>query len=247
MIKDRTTKIKNIGFYEGMRDGVPIALGYFAVAFSLGITARKAGLNALQGFISSILNHASAGEYAEFTVIQAGAPYIEMALIILVTNARYMLMSCALSQRVDKKTGMLHRILVGFGITDEIFGASIARKGAVDPWYHYGAMLLAIPAWACGTAIGIIAGNILPVSVVSALSVALYGMFLAIIIPVGRKNKVVLGIVVLSFVLSYLSGVLPGISQVASGTRTIILTVAISAVAALLFPRPEDEEVAHES
>ena len=246
MIKDRTTKIKNIGFYEGMRDGVPIALGYFAVAFSLGITARKAGLNALQGFISSILNHASAGEYAEFTVIQAGAPYIEMALIILVTNARYMLMSCALSQRFDKKTGMLHRILVGFGITDEMFGASIARKGAVDPWYHYGAMLLAIPAWACGTAIGIIAGNILPVSVVSALSVALYGMFLAIIIPPAKTNKVVAGLIVVSFVCSFLASHISLLAQVSQSMRTIILTVVISAAGAWVFP-VKMEEVSHES
>ena len=241
MVKEKTKKIKNIGFYEGLRDGVPIALGYFAVAFSLGITARKAGLNALQGFISSVLNHASAGEYAEFTVIQAGAPYVEMALIILVTNARYLLMSCALSQRFDPKTGLLHRILVGFGITDEIFGASIARKGAVDPWYHYGAMLVAIPAWSLGTAIGIVAGNILPVSVVSALSVALYGMFLAIIIPPARKSKVVAGIIVICFICSYLASVLPIVSEISGGTRTIILTVGISAIAALMFPRVEQE------
>ena len=241
MVKEKTKKIKNIGFYEGLRDGVPIALGYFAVAFSLGITARKAGLNALQGFISSVLNHASAGEYAEFTVIQAGAPYVEMALIILVTNARYLLMSCALSQRFDPKTGLLHRILVGFGITDEIFGASIARKGAVDPWYHYGAMLVAIPAWSLGTAIGIVAGNILPVSVVSALSVALYGMFLAIIIPPARKDRIVAVLVVISFVLSFLCSYLPGISALSEGTRTILLTVAISGAAAVLFPVRQEE------
>lgn len=236
MAVKNTTKIKNIGFYEGMRDGVPIALGYFAVAFSLGITARKAGLDVLQGFISSMLNHASAGEYAEFTVIQAGAPYIEMALIILVTNARYLLMSCALSQRFDKNTGLIHRILVGFGITDEIFGASIARKGSVDPWYHYGAMLLALPAWSCGTAIGIIAGNILPVSVVSALSVALYGMFLAIIIPPAKADKVVAGLIVVSFVGSFLAAHFTLLSHISGSMRTVILTVVISAVGALLFP-----------
>ena len=247
MIKEKTKKINNIGFYEGMRDGVPIALGYFAVAFSLGITARKAGLNALQGFISSVLNHASAGEYAEFTVIQAGAPYIEMALIILVTNARYLLMSCALSQRFDKNTGMLHRILVGFGITDEIFGASIARKGAVDPWYHYGAMLLAIPAWACGTAIGIIAGNILPVSVVSALSVAIYGMFLAVIIPPAKKDRAVLVVVAASMVISTLFAVVPVLQKVSSGFVIIITTILVAGTAAYFCPVQEEEGDAHES
>ena len=230
------------GFYEGMRDGIPIALGYFAVAFSLGITARKVGMNALQGFLSSMLNHASAGEYAEFTVIGAGAPYIEMVLIILVTNARYLLMSCALSQKMEPKTGMLHRILVGFGITDEIFGASIARKGYVDPWYHYGAMLLAIPAWSLGTAIGIVAGNILPAMIVSALGVALYGMFLAIIVPPSKENRVILGLIVVSFILSYLATHIRILAGMSGSMRTILLTIVITAAGAFWFPVKEGEQ-----
>jgi predicted branched-subunit amino acid permease len=191
-----------------------------------------------------MLNHASAGEYAEFTVIQAGAPYIEMALIILVTNARYLLMSCSLSQRFDSHTGFLHRILVGFGITDEIFGASIARKGPVDPYYHYGMMLLAIPTWSAGTAIGIVAGNILPALVVSALSVALYGMFLAIIVPPAKTNKVIAGLILISFLASYLASHIQLLAQLSGSMRTIILTVVISAAAAILFPVKEEKEEA---
>ena len=227
---------------EGMKDSIPIALGYFAVAFSLGIVAGKVGLTPLQGFLSSILNHASAGEYAEFTVIGAGAPYLEMALVILVTNARYLLMSCALSQKFAPDSPMLHRILTGFGITDEIFGISIARKGYLNPYYSYGAMLLAIPAWAAGTAIGIAAGNILPTAVVSALSVALYGMFLAIIIPPAKENKIVLGLVLFSFLASFLLGKIPVAAQLSGSTRTILLTVVISAAAAIFFPRKEEKQ-----
>ena len=182
-------------FKNGICDGFPIALGYFAVAFSLGIVARKAGLNPFQGFLSSILNHASAGEYAEFTVIMANASYFEMAFVILVTNIRYLLMSCALSQRFAPDIPLFHRLFVGFGITDEIFGISIARAGMLNPWYNYGAMAIALPCWAAGTAMGIVAGNILPVSAVSALSVALYGMFLAVIIPASRTDKIVGGVV----------------------------------------------------
>jgi predicted branched-subunit amino acid permease len=227
---------------EGMKDSIPIALGYFAVAFSLGIVAGKVGLTPMQGFLSSILNHASAGEYAEFTVIGAGAPYLEMAIVILVTNARYLLMSCALSQKFAPGSPMLHRILTGFGITDEIFGISIARKGYLNPYYSYGAMLLAIPAWAAGTAIGIAAGNILPTAVVSALSVALYGMFLAIIIPPAKEDKVVLGLVIISFLVSFLFGRIPVTAKLSGSTRTILLTVVISAAAAICFPRREDPQ-----
>ena len=173
---------------EGMRDGLPIGLGYFAVSFSLGIVARNAGLNAFQGFLASLLTNASAGEYAIFTLIAANATYFEVAIMTLITNARYLLMSCALSQRFSPDTGIGHRLLLGYDVTDELFGITIARKGMINPFYTYGAMCLAIPGWSIGTALGVIAGNILPFRVVSALSVALYGMFIAIIIPPVRTE-----------------------------------------------------------
>ena len=237
--KSRPSYAVGAGFKEGLRDGIPIALGYFAVAFSLGFMARKVGMNAFQGFLSSFLNHASAGEYAEFTVIESAAPYWEMALIILVTNARYLLMSCALSQRLSPDMGLLHRILVGFSITDEIFGIAIGRKGDVNPWYNYGAMAIAFPCWATGTALGITAGNILPSMVVGALSVALYGMFIQIVIPVAKKNRVILGAVLVSYLLSFLAEKF--LANLSGSMRTILLTVLISAVAALLFPVKDEE------
>ena len=229
-------------FYNGMRDGVPIALGYFAVAFSLGIVAKKAGLNPFQGFISSLLNHASAGEYAEFTVIMANAPYVEMAFVILVTNIRYLLMSCALSQKFDPYTSLFHRFLVGFGITDEIFGISIGRAGALNPYYNYGAMAIALPSWSLGTALGIVAGNILPVSIVSALSVALYGMFIAIIVPVSKTNKIVGGVVILSFLASFLVSRIPIFEKMSDSMKISLLTVLIAGLAAFLFPVKDEEE-----
>lgn len=229
---------------EGIRDGVPIAMGYFAVAFSLGIAGRNAGLTAPQGFLISILNHASAGEYAGITAIAAMAPYWELALTILITNARYLLMSCALSQKFAPGTSLWHRIGVGFGITDEIFGVTMARPGPVEPLYTYGAMLVSIPSWATGTALGIIAGNILPLRAVSALSVALYGMFLAIIIPPARKDRVVGALVGLSFLFSFALGrAAEGlrIGWLTGGTQVILLTLLLAGGAAALFPVKEEE------
>ncbi len=228
-------------FASGMRHGIPIALGYFAVAFSLGIAAKKAGLTAIQGWITSILCNASAGEYVGFTLIAANALYFEMALGTLVANARYMLMSCAISQRLEPTLSIWHRMRVAFCLTDEIFGISIARHDYLNPNYPYGAMFVATNGWALGTALGIIAGNILPLRLVSAFSVALYGMFLAIIIPPAKTNKIVLGIIIVGFVLSYLASILPFISTMSEGTRTIILTIVISTVAAFLFPHEEKE------
>lgn len=228
--------------FNGIRDGIPIALGYFAVAFSLGIVARKAGLTPLQGFLSSLLNHASAGEYAEFTVIMANASYLEMAFVILVTNIRYLLMSCALSQKFDPNTSFVHRFLVGFGITDEIFGISIGRTGALNPYYNYGAMAVALPSWSTGTALGIVAGNILPASVVSALSVALYGMFVAIIIPASKSNRIVGGVVLASFLASFLASHSSLFSHISESMKISLLTVVIAGVAAILFPVEDIQE-----
>ena len=224
---------------EGVRDGMPIALGYFVVAFTLGIAARNAGLSPFQGFLASFFNNASAGEYAAFIVIAADRPYLEMALITLVANARYLLMSCVLSQRFSPDASIWHRIFVGFDVTDEIFGISAARPVPLDPYYNYGAMLVALPGWSVGTAVGIIAGNALPAAVVSALSVALYGMFLAIIIPPARKNRVIGMFVAIAFAASFAASVLPVVSELSGGTRTILLTVILAAVAAAKYPRDE--------
>jgi len=233
-------------FCEGMRDGVPIALGYFAVSFSLGIAARNAGLAPIQGFVASLFNNASAGEYAAFSLIAAGATYVEVAIITLIANARYLLMSCALAQRFAPGTPFFHRLIIGYDVTDELFGITIARPGYLNPFYTYGAIALAAPAWAMGTALGIVAGNLLPLRAVSALSVALYGMFLAIIIPPARKNKVVAVLVALSFALSFVCNYLPGIASLSDGTRTILLTVLISCGAAVLFPVPTQAEEAEQ-
>ena len=229
-------------YKKGFRDGIPIGLGYFAVAFSLGIMAQKSGLTAFQAMLTAALTNASAGGYAGFELIGANAPYWQMALMQLIVNARYLLMSCALSQKISPQTSLLHRSIVAFDVTDEIFGISIAQKGYLNPFYNYGAMSIAIPGWALGTFFGVLMGDILPARIVSALSVCLYGMFLAIIIPPAKQNKVVAGAVIIAFVTSFAFATLPLLKTIPEGMRVIILTVAISLLAAIFFPVKEDED-----
>lgn len=221
---------------KGIKDGFPIGLGYFAVAFSLGIIAKDAGVTPLQCFITSFLNHASAGEYAIFTCIRDGVTYLEIALMVFIANIRYVLMSCAISQKIRESDNLFKRFIFGFTITDEIFAAEIGSVGYLDYRYSVAIFLVASLMWSMGSSIGCFAGNILPLRVVSALSVALYGMFLAIIIPPARKNKIIFGAVSVSFAVSYLFARLPVLKDISSGTRIIILTVAISSLAAILFP-----------
>lgn len=226
----------------GMRDGIPIAMGYFAVAFSLGIIAKKAGLTAPLGFFSSFFTRASAGEYGVYSLIAINAAYIEIVAISLVANLRYMLMSAALSQKIAPATPWYHRVIMACCITDEVFGISVNHQGYTPPAYTYAAALVSTVCWAAGCAAGIIAGGLLPSSMVSALSVALYGMFIAIIMPPSRRDRNVLYAVVASFALSGVCAVFPYISEWSTGTRTIVLTIAISLVAAWLKPIKDTDD-----
>ena len=231
-------------YLKGLRDGIPIMLGYFAVSLALGIAARNAGLSALQAALASLTNNASAGEYVGFTLIAAGASYTEMFVMEAIANARYLLMSTALSQRLSAAVPFVQRLLLGFMVTDEIFGVSISVEGHVRPSYPYGLFTVATFGWTLGTFLGVLLGNILPLRVVSALSVSLYGMFIAIFIPPARKDKVVAVLVVLSFLTSWAFSSFGPFAVLSSGLRTIILTVALSLGAALLFPVKDKEESA---
>ena len=229
-------------FISGLRDGVPISLGYFAVSFALGIAAGKAGFTAFQAFIASLTNNASAGEYAAIALIASGAGFAEVALMELIANARYFLMSCTLSQKFSPDTPFYHRLLIGFDLTDEIFAINAAKRGYLEPAYAYGAILIALPGWSIGTALGVIVGDALPAFAVSALSVALFGMFIAIVIPPAVKNRVIAVVVVASFALSTAANELPILDVISSGTKTIVLTVLIALAAALIRPIPDEED-----
>lgn len=223
-------------FARGLRAGVPIGLGYFAVAFTLGIAARSAGLTAFQATLSSLLLNASAGEFVGFTLMSAGAGYLEVAIMEAVANARYLLMSFSLSQKLRPETGLIHRLILGWYVTDEVFGVSISAPGYLNPWYTYGAIALACPGWAAGTCLGVILGNIFPASVVSALSVGLYGMFIAIFVPPAKESRTIRGLVLVSMGLSFFVNRASMFAGVSSGIKTILLTVILSAAAAILFP-----------
>lgn len=229
-------------FVEGLRDGIPIAMGYFAVAFSLGIIARQAGLVAWQGFVGSWFTRASAGEYGVYTQIALNAAYLEVIAMCIVTNLRYLLMSTALTQKFAPRLPLWQRLITACCITDEVFGISIARPGYLPPSYPIGATLVSGTLWAAGCASGIVAGQLLPTPMVLALSVSLYGMFLAIIVPPARRDRVVLWAIIVSFALSGVCAILPWVKELSAGTRTILLTIVISAVVAWLKPIPEDDE-----
>lgn len=222
-----------------MIDGISVALGYFAVSFTLGISASKIGIKWYQSALMSALNYTSAGQAAALDIMAEGGSFWVLALSTLIINLRYLLMSAALAIKLSPQTGTGKRALMAMGVTDEIFGLASTREYPLNPMYNLGAMTLACPGWVIGTALGGVMGEILPPVLTSALSLALYAMFIAIIIPPARENKVIASVVIASMALSFLFTKVSFLSFISSGMKVIIITIAAASCAALLFPVEE--------
>lgn len=227
-------------FLDGVRDGIPIGLGYFAVSFAFGMSAASGGMDPFIAGLISLTNLTSAGQFAALGIIFSDGTYTELLLTQLVINLRYALMSFTLSQRIAPDTPFPARMAAAFGITDEIFGVAVSRPYPLSAVFIFGAMSMAVPGWVLGTLSGALLKNLLPGMILSALGIAIYGMFLAIIIPPAVNDRpvamVVLGAMIFSSALYYL----PVLRNISAGFGIIIVTVTVSAVAAILFPVEEE-------
>ncbi|MBQ8893470.1 MAG: AzlC family ABC transporter permease [Clostridia bacterium] len=227
-------------YLRGLKDGLPVGLGYFSVSFAFGVAAVQSGLSVFTAVMISLTNLTSAGQLAGLSVIAAAGSLIEMAVTQLVINLRYALMSISLSQKLDSSVRAGDRFLMSFGITDENFAIAVAQKGTVTASYFYGLMTLPILCWTGGTLIGAAAGSILPASVLSALGVAIYGMFVAIILPAAKRSMAVAGVALGAAALACCFEWVPVLNRVSGGFAIIICAVIAAAVGALL--RPVEDE-----
>ena len=229
-------------YLAGMKAGMPVCIGYLSVSFGFGAMAVAQGLSVFQSVLISALNLTSAGQFAGLTVLTTGAAIIELILIQLVINSRYALMSMALGQRLGPEATVLRRMAAAFFNTDEVFALGMARQGRLTTGFFVGAGTVAAFGWIGGTAMGAVAGSLLPVSVRTAMSTLLYGMFIAIVIPQARSERPMTICMLAALVLSCLFTWLPMLKTVSAGLAIVICTVAAAAVCALLFPVEEDAE-----
>ncbi len=229
-------------FTKGIRDGIPIALGYFSVSIAFGLMAVEAGCTWVEAMLISLTNLTSAGQFAGVTVLAHMGTYIEMALTQLVINSRYALMGISLSQKVNARFKGLWRVILGFAITDEIFAVAIGQEGEISRRYFAGLAIIPIIGWTSGTIVGAVLGNIMPEIITSALGVALYGMFIAVVVPKARENIHVLAVVIIAVAISVALRYIPVFSGISAGFAIIICAVIASAAGAVFFPVKEDEQ-----
>ena len=221
-------------FIKGMSHGIPIMLGYLSVSFGFGIMAVNHGFSALWATLISLTNLTSAGQAKGVELIAAGGTLLEMVLVQITINIRYSLMALSLSQNLDKKFTTPHRLAASYGITDEIFAVCASQKAPLTPAYMYGMISAAGLGWVAGTAMGALAGELLPAAVSSALGIVLYGMFIAIVIPPCKKERGVLAVAVTAAVMSILFRYV--LTMVSGGFAMIICAIAASLLGAWLFP-----------
>ncbi len=233
--------MKKQEFLEGIRDGIPICLGYFSVSMAFGLTAVLSGIPAWAAVVISLTNLTSAGQFAGMNLLVAQGALVEIGLTTLIINIRYFLMSISVSQKVEQKMTMKERLAISFGITDEIFAVSMQREHELTTAYMAGLILTPVLGWTGGTLAGAIATSLMPPVLSNAFGIALYGMFIAIIVPPAREHKNVLFAVVLAITASVVSKYLPIIQNLSSGWTIILITVIVCIIAAWLFPVEESE------
>lgn len=234
-------QIKENTFLKGIIDGIPICLGYFSVAFAFGIFAVSNGLTSVEALLISMTNVTSAGQLAAVPIVVSGGSLLELGVSQLVINLRYALMSVSLSQKLDSSVSLADRFLIAFVNTDEVFAVA-SSKNEVGRRYMFGLILTPYIGWSAGTAVGALAGSILPPLVISALGVMIYGMFIAIVVPPAREDRHILFCVCFAVILSCLFRFVPVLSGVHSGFVIIICSIAASTAAALLFPIDTEKE-----
>lgn len=229
-------------FIEGLRDGVPIALGYLSVSFSVGILALSSGLSVFQGALMSVTNVTSAGQFAGIAVIASGGTILELILTQFVINLRYALMSLSLSQKLPEKMPLWQRMAIAFANTDEIFAVAMGHTKDLTFSYMVGLQSLPVLGWTGGTILGAVAGQVLPAAVSSALNVALYGMFIAVVVPAAVRVRPVLWVVILAALFRCVIYYVPLFPDISAGMAIIISTVLASAAGAVFFPVPQEPE-----
>ena len=231
-------------FRKGLAQGISIALGYLSVSFSFGILCVQSGLSVWQAVLISVTNLTSAGQVAGVGLIAANGAYFELFLAELVINIRYALMSLALSQKADSSFRLPQRLLASFGITDEIFAVASIEPEPLKPAFMYGITLISFLGWTAGTWLGAAAGTLLPEKLTNALGIALYGMFLAIIVPPARKSKGILAVVVIAAVISILLKIT--MKWMSGGFALIIASLIAAVIGAACFPVDQDAQQTEE-
>ena len=226
---------------DGIKKGIPIGVGYLAVSFTFGIWATEGGIPLWMAVLISFSNLTSAGQFAGVGLIMQTASLFEIGLSVFVINIRYSLMSLSLTQKLEKNVKTAQKYIFGFGITYEVFAIAAVRERPITAYYMYGLMTTPIIGWTLGTFLGGLVGNILPPRLSDAMGIALYAMFIAIIVPPAKKNRAVLLTIIIAVIVSFVLKYVPVFDFITDGFAMIIATFIGAGIMAYFSPIKEKE------
>lgn len=222
-------------YKRGLVAGIPIALGYLSVSFTFGIIAISAGFTWWEATLISMTTVTSAGQFSGIQTMRFPGLWLDMLISQLTINVRYSFMSIALSQKLNKRFSGIWRWIMGFMITDEIFAVAVSNE-TVTRSFFAGLSTLPYIGWSLGTLLGALLGNVLPASVMSALGLAIYGMFIAIVVPDMKKERPIFFAVLIAAGLSTAFTYVPYLKDISSGISISICAIISAAVIAFVFP-----------
>lgn len=227
-------------FIDGLKSGIPIAIGYIPVAITFGLIAKSSGIPNLITIFMSLSVYAGASQFMAVNLITAGATTLEIVITTFILNFRHFLFTSSLSQRIDSNPSRKFLSVLAFGITDETFSvASLREEDKISPWMILGLNFIAYSSWILGTCAGIFAGDVLPEALKSSMNIALYAMFIGLLIPELRNSKPGLLVAVISITISCLLKLIPVLTFISTGWRVIISTIVAAFIGAILYSKEE--------
>ena len=229
-------------FRTGFRDGIPISLGYFAVAIAFGVATVGYGFPLWSPIVISLTNYTGSGQALGVQLLAvASTTLAELVVAMLIINIRYALMSVTVAQMLSPEVKFWQRFVLAFGMTDENFAVAVSRGREITFKYMLGVEVTAFAGWVGGTVVGALVGNFLPEVVMTAFRIALPAMFIAIVLPPCRVSKAAAFVVALSVAMSCAFFYIPGLSELSKGWVYVICGIVSAVVGALLFPLNDDD------
>jgi 4-azaleucine resistance transporter AzlC len=225
-------------FRQGVQAGATIAIGYMPIALTFGLLAKTTGLTLAETVLMSVIVFAGASQYIALNLLSIGTGTFEIVLTTFILNIRHFLMSASLNEKAEPDV-LWKKALYAFGITDETFSVAAMKEGPVTASYMFGLILMSYGSWVVNSGIGYLVGDSLPQSLQKSMSIALYAMFIGLLVPALKKQRKTILLAGMAAVINSLCTLVLHISK---GWSVVIATLASAIIVQWLAKESGEEE-----